>query len=419
MSAPRTYSYTQTGDATKIGGTKISTSNTFTTSRTRRTRCLSKGTGTYTGIETASNRVTPIITYDTEAEEAEGKGIKQPEVATALKELKETCLYLKKYAHYKKTDPNLPDAAYKKLMDVAELARRTMGTPEYAKFHKITTEIFGAVPTPERGTVGDFFVGCLDKDGCSVECAGNLPKPNFTKDNFCSTHVGHYKDGTMELHYSPAVTSDVILMHVDGKSELVLTVEDEDMLTNNGIKRVIISRLKDGSYQRVTDPIEVSNFVKEKENKDKNKVLGAKVPVLKKETASGGTATKTATSGSTTAKTTPTTKTPTTKTPTTKTPTIAAKAIVQKNYKESNLGGGYSDKRKDDCCDDRGGEGDGWGIIWVFIIILFIIIIIFIGYCCFAGYGNDCNVDDKVQDCGPSVRSDCDGDRTIRRKVIC
>ncbi len=64
------------------------------------------------------------------------------------------------------------------------------GTDEYRYLYELVKEYFSDLKEIKQGTVGKYFGGCLKDEGCSLECAGSIPRPRDEEGwSFCDRGV--------------------------------------------------------------------------------------------------------------------------------------------------------------------------------------------------------------------------------------
>ena len=64
------------------------------------------------------------------------------------------------------------------------------GTDEYKYLYELVKEYFNDLKEIKQGTVGKYFGGCLKDSGCSLECAGSIPRPKDEEGwSFCDRGV--------------------------------------------------------------------------------------------------------------------------------------------------------------------------------------------------------------------------------------
>lgn len=167
------------------------------------------------------------------------KKTKVEHIAVAINSLEKDCLYLKKFAYMKKID--LPEEPMEVFTKVNRLFMKAAGTDRYEECLNIVRDVFSDIKPSGKGTVGDFFIACRDSNGCTIECAGNLPNAGYTKNSFCVSHVGVYQSGELEIRYSPGTATDVILIHTD-ENKISLPKRTINELKSVGIRKARISR---------------------------------------------------------------------------------------------------------------------------------------------------------------------------------
>lgn len=201
-------------------------------------------------------------------------------VATNLEALEKKCVLLKKYAHYSRNDPQLPDNVFSAFLEVSALATQVGGTAQYSEYMRIVTKVFGEEQARSGDTIADFFVGCSRSQpkaggrvGCEAPCAGNLPTEGYGTLDFCDSHVGIYRDGELVITYSPADRSNNIKIYHSDPS-VTLTQEQAQRLHKMQIATVHLT-YTGGSVNVTREPIKVADLLSKK-NGNKKVVLAAK-----------------------------------------------------------------------------------------------------------------------------------------------
>jgi hypothetical protein len=189
------------------------------------------------------------------------------ESAVDLSSLEQKCNQLLPYANKDKNI--LPPKIYAAFMEVVNLGIKVAGTDQYTEFHNITTKVFGSTKNIVKKSVAEQFVGCHgNKSGCDESCAGNFPVKNYTKDNFCETHVAVYNRGSINLHYSPAKPSSVLLIHTS--TPVVVDRKSVEYLKSQGISTVrVMKENPDGEKEVKT--FSVDNLAVKCDNSTSNK----------------------------------------------------------------------------------------------------------------------------------------------------
>ena len=181
-------------------------------------------------------------------------------------------IYLKTLAHKKKTGLGTRDSD--RFFKIVNMSVSIAGTQQYNDFMDLVVDVFGDIKTPERGTVGDFFVGCVNSSqrggdhGCSAECAGNLPRKGYTVKDFCGTHVGVY-DGSLTVHYSPPSQSDIILIHSNTR-DFKMNKHNASDLKKKGITKVIMSYYDNDMYTSNGMTVNIDEMPLDNTHKDRN-----------------------------------------------------------------------------------------------------------------------------------------------------
>ena len=162
------------------------------------------------------------------------------ESAVDLSSLKSKCEQLLPYANFNKEA--LSPKVHTTFMEVVNLGIKVGGTEQYNEFHTITNKVFGSVKNPVKRSIAEQFIGCSgNKSGCDEGCAGNFPAKNYTKDNFCETHVAVYDKGIINLHFSPSKPSSVLLIH-STSPDVVIDAKSTSFLKSKGISTVQVMR---------------------------------------------------------------------------------------------------------------------------------------------------------------------------------
>lgn len=165
--------------------------------------------------------------------------------AMSIPNLRRTLKRLKRYSNYQKTQ--LPSDVHEEFIQVVQLIKGIVGTKDYDKFMSIVQEVFDKPDPAERGTIGHFFQGCsINDDGCSAECAGNLPINGFDVKKLCISHVGIFDGKSLNIHYSPSTKSENIIIHTNGDGDVSLGNDVVSSLLEKGIKTYTISYSRDG-----------------------------------------------------------------------------------------------------------------------------------------------------------------------------
>lgn len=186
--------------------------------------------------------------------------------ATALQNLPQKCALLRKYHSYQRTA--LPSDVFKLFSEVAELAVAvsTQGPEQYEEYYEIVHSVFGDVAPIVPGSVAAFFVGCSlstsksgSSVGCQDGCAGNLPTPGYTIDDFCDSHVGLHSGTSLDLSYSPTEQVDSILIYHNSLNPS-LTREEVSRLKKMGITTALLI-YTGGPVRHTSKPVSINSLL--------------------------------------------------------------------------------------------------------------------------------------------------------------
>lgn len=184
------------------------------------------------------------------------------------KQLNESLQTLKKYHA---TPTKQLGNAQQLFTDINDCLTVLHGTSLYDLVLEDIRSVFGDVKPLKPGTLGAYFMGCLQDSGipsltlgCDPKCAGAVP-PSSTASpgyNECEDMVLLYQNGTFSQLSD--VESNTTYIYVDMEESKFPGFNEDNIkqLKDIGIQHAIIiyGGKDDGSYSKITDEIDVNNL---------------------------------------------------------------------------------------------------------------------------------------------------------------